>query len=89
MELKDGTYQSYGQDLAIERGLLIFNGPLDSPQLDIRATRQIDDIVAGIHLTGTPAALLSTVYSEPAMRGRRSLVVFADGPTRVRRNIDR
>ena len=55
VELTDGIYKSYGQELAIERGLLIFNGPLDSPQLDIRAIREVDAITAGIHLTGTPS----------------------------------
>ena len=33
--LVDGRYEAYGQELEIERGSLIFTGPLDEPLLDI------------------------------------------------------
>ena len=39
LELRNGRYESYGQKLAIERGRLLFAGPLDNPALDVRATR--------------------------------------------------
>ena len=54
LSLREGIYKAYGQDLEIERGQLIFNGPLDNPQLDIRAVRRTTDVVAGIQITGTP-----------------------------------
>lgn len=67
LSLREGRYKAYGQELTIERGELIFNGPLDNPNLDVRATRSANDVVAGIQLTGTPSQLRSTLYSEPAL----------------------
>ena len=67
LALREGRYKAYGQELEIERGELIFNGPLDNPQLDVRAIRRISDVIAGIQLSGTPAELQSSVFSEPAM----------------------
>jgi translocation and assembly module TamB len=53
--LREGRYSAYGQELNIDSGELIFNGPLDNPTLNVRASRTASDgTVAGIHLTGTP-----------------------------------
>src|SRR5690606_22166816 len=41
--IEEGTFSAYGQTLAIEQGLLVFTGPPNNPQLDIRATRVVDD----------------------------------------------
>ncbi len=79
LELTDGSYSSYGQDLDIERGLLIFNGPLDNPQLDVRASRQVGTVTAGIHLTGVPSALSSSVYSNPPLREAEALSYLLTG----------
>jgi len=35
----NGSYRAYGQQLAIETGVLLFNGPYDDPTLDILAIR--------------------------------------------------
>lgn len=78
--LHDGRYKAYGQNLDIESGELIFNGPLTSPALNIRATRTAsDNTVAGIHLTGTPDALTSRVYSEPALADAEALSYLLTG----------
>ena len=77
---RGGRYQAYGQNLAIESGELIFNGPLINPTLNIRATRKATDgTVAGIHLTGTPTALKSQVYSEPAKGDAEALSYLLTG----------
>ena len=78
--LRGGRYQAYGQNLAIDSGELIFNGPLINPTLNIRATRKATDgTVAGIHLTGTPMALKSQVYSEPAKGDAEALAYLLTG----------
>ena len=77
---RGGRYQAYGQNLAIESGELIFNGPLTNPTLNIRATREATDgTVAGIHLTGTPTALKSQVYSEPEKGDAEALSYLLTG----------
>jgi translocation and assembly module TamB len=77
--LRDGRYKAYGQDLEIERGELIFNGPLDNPQLDVRATRKAGDVTAGIRLNGTPENLRSEVFSEPALSDAETLSYLLTG----------
>ncbi len=77
--LTDGRYKAYGQELEIERGELIFNGPLSNPQLDVRAIRRATDVVAGIQLSGTPSQLRSSVFSEPALSDAEALSYLLTG----------
>jgi translocation and assembly module TamB len=62
-----GTYNAYGQTLDLERGQLLFNGPLDNPGLDVSAVRTIDSVRAGVELTGTLRQPETRVFSTPAM----------------------
>ena len=62
-----GTYQAYGQDLDIERGRLLFSGPVTNPNLDIRAVRRVQADTAGLAVTGNVAQPVLEVYSVPAM----------------------
>ncbi len=48
-----GTYYAFGQQLTIDHGQLIFDGPLDNPALDIVALRKNLAVEAGVELTGT------------------------------------
>ena len=68
VSLHDGRYTAYGQKLEIERGELAFNGPLDAPNLDVRAVRKMPDVTAGVQLTGQPYRLKSTVFSASGKR---------------------
>lgn len=80
LDLYDGRYKAYGQELEIESGSLIFNGPLENPVLDVQAERRINsDIVAGITLAGTPRAPQSALYSEPAMSDAEVLSYLITG----------
>ncbi|HUO66178.1 MAG TPA: translocation/assembly module TamB domain-containing protein [Gammaproteobacteria bacterium] len=69
-----GSYNAYGQKLELERGLLLFNGPLDNPGLDVRAARTVETTVntavpirVGVELTGTLKAPRTRVISTPVM----------------------
>lgn len=78
--LRGGRYKAYGQNLEIETGELIFNGPLTNPALNIRATRTAsDETIAGISLSGTPANLESEVFSEPALADAEALSYLLTG----------
>ncbi len=79
LSLRDGRYKAYGQELEIERGQLIFNGPLDNPQLDIRAVRKTTEVLAGIVLSGTPTQLRSDVFSEPPLGDAEALSYLLTG----------
>jgi translocation and assembly module TamB len=73
LNLKDGRYAAYGQRLTIRRARLFFAGPLDQPYLDIEAIRQVDDVIAGIRLTGSAEQPTSEVFAEPAMSQEQAL----------------
>ena len=63
----DGSYDAYGQSLALDRGELIFQGPLDNPGLDVRAIRTIGETTVGVQLSGTLQAPQTRMFSDPAM----------------------
>lgn len=81
LNLTEGFYKLYGQRLDIERGELIFNGPIDNPAIDVKAARKSDDgtVTAGILISGTVNQLQSTLYSEPAMSQLEILSYLATG----------
>jgi autotransporter translocation and assembly factor TamB len=65
IDMEKGSYKSYGQDLAIKRGKIAFNGPLDNPWLDVEATRLSKDekVTAIVNVSGplkTPKTRLSS-----------------------------
>lgn len=60
-----GTYTAFGQRLEIERGELLFSGPVDNPGLDIRAMRKRQAVEAGVAVTGTLRSPLARIVSEP------------------------
>jgi translocation and assembly module TamB len=64
---QDGIYNAYGQKLTVDRGLLIFNGPLDNPRLDIEATRPNLDLRVGAAVTGMASNPRIRLFSEPEM----------------------
>ncbi|MFT7009030.1 MAG: translocation and assembly module TamB [Colwellia sp.] len=65
----DGTFEAYGQKLKIEKGELTFNGPIDNPYFNLRASRYIkaEDIEVGIEITGLADALDMQLFSSPSM----------------------
>ncbi|NKE73224.1 translocation/assembly module TamB domain-containing protein [Candidatus Manganitrophus noduliformans] len=67
LRIEEGKYQAYGQKLEITEGRLIFAGPTDNPGLDIRAVRKVEEITAGIHVSGTLKRPQSTLFSDPPM----------------------
>jgi len=71
-----GDYEIYGQKLAIERGDLLFNGgPLDTPSLNLRVTRNIEQTgidqrppeKIGARVTGTIDRPELSLFSTPPL----------------------
>ncbi len=67
LTLQEARYKAYGQDLVIERGRLIFAGPMENPALDFRAVRRVQGVTVGLDVGGTLRAPRSRVFSEPPM----------------------
>jgi translocation and assembly module TamB len=61
----DGTYEAFGRKLNIERGIINFNGPIDNPNINIRAMRRNQEVEAGVEVTGTVRIPRVRLVSEP------------------------
>lgn len=75
LQLTEGKYKAYGQNLTIETGRLVFGGgPIVNPGLDVRATRKAKDgVTAGFEVHGTLETPQLSVFSDPPMAERDAL----------------
>ncbi|EXI80830.1 MAG: Autotransporter assembly factor TamB [Candidatus Accumulibacter appositus] len=62
-----GRFDAYGQKLAIERGILNFQGLIDNPGLNIRAIRTNLPVEAGVEVTGTARRPVVKLVSDPVV----------------------
>jgi translocation and assembly module TamB len=65
VNLLNGRYEAYGQQLDIERGILNFQGLLENPALNILALRKGLPVEAGVEITGFAQAPQIRLVSEP------------------------
>ncbi len=67
LELVDGSFEAYGQELQLRKARLLFVGNLNQPYLDIEAIRRVDTVVAGLRMTGPVQSPTSEVFSNPEL----------------------
>ncbi|MCP4286275.1 MAG: hypothetical protein GY792_17820 [Gammaproteobacteria bacterium] len=81
IELRNGSYKSYGQDLEVERGRLLFAGPPGNPDVDLRAVRLSHDerVKAYLAVNGPLSKPRLRVYSEPAQPDAEALAYLLTG----------
>lgn len=79
----DGRFKAFGQDLLIRRGQILFSGPPGLPTLDFEAIRNPevteDDVIAGLSVTGLAEAPDVAIFSEPPMNETRALSYLLRG----------
>lgn len=68
-----GDYEAFGAKLAIERGILSFQGRLDNPSINILAMRRNQSVPAGVEVTGTAQQPRLALVSEPALAEEEKL----------------
>ena len=77
VNLVDGRFRAFAQDLIIREGILYFSGPPGEPLLDFEAIRNPDstedDVIAGIQVSGPASSPRLQIFSEPAMDESRAL----------------
>ncbi|GGI20798.1 translocation/assembly module TamB domain-containing protein [Oxalicibacterium faecigallinarum] len=75
LRVAKGTFKAYGRELAIEQGLLRFNGPLNNPSLDILAMRRGRDleVEAGVSVRGNVMTPRITLVSDPVVADAEKL----------------
>ncbi|MCQ8102811.1 translocation/assembly module TamB domain-containing protein [Methylomonas sp. SURF-2] len=81
VDMQQGRYQSYGQDLSLRKGRFLFNGPLAAPWLDVEAVRLSRDhgVTAVLQLSGPLNTPKTRVYSEPALPEADALAYLVTG----------
>lgn len=81
IEMRDGEYKSYGQDLTIEQGRLLFAGPPEQPDVDLRAMRLSRDgeVKAYLAMSGPLTQPRPRIYSEPALPESEALAYLVTG----------
>lgn len=81
ISIEEGRFRAYGQDLRVERGNLIFQGPPNNPGLDIVAYRLVPayNVKAGLMLGGTLMNPRSRVFSEPDMDETEAMAFLLTG----------
>ncbi|WP_355660122.1 autotransporter assembly complex protein TamB [Halomonas salifodinae] len=83
VNLVDGRFRAFGQDLLIREGRLIFSGPPDQPLLEVEAIRNPDitqdEVIAGLRITGLADEPELRIFSEPAMDEARALSYLLRG----------
>ncbi|HJV84500.1 MAG TPA: translocation/assembly module TamB domain-containing protein [Noviherbaspirillum sp.] len=73
VRIVSGTYEAFGTKLAIERGVINFQGPFANPNINIEAMRHEQDVAAGVHVTGTARQPRVQLVSEPDMPEQEKL----------------
>ncbi|WP_220717988.1 autotransporter assembly complex protein TamB [Agarivorans litoreus] len=83
IELVDGRFKAYGQNLVIEKGWLMFTGPLEQPYLDFQAIRNpdtiSDNVTVGVQVVGLADAPQVSLFSEPSMSQNEMLSYLLRG----------
>lgn len=79
LTVRQGSYQTYGRTLNIEHGKLLFFGSYDNPALDIRATREAEDVKVGVQMNGTLRNVSSQLFSTPTLPDGDIIAVMLTG----------
>ena len=83
LQILNGEYRAYGQELIIRAGEVQFNGPFSQPLLFIEAIRDPqlteDGVIAGIVIDGTANQPNIRLFSEPAMNQSANLAYLLSG----------
>ena len=79
----NATFYAYGQRLQVDPGILIFDGPIDNPTLQITAWRKNQAVEAGVQVSGTVRAPRVQIVSQPQVpEGERlSWLVLGRAPS--------
>jgi translocation and assembly module TamB len=95
LNILDGTFRSFGQDLEIEWGRIAFDGqPVTEPELDIRAVRWIqgDERIqaAGLHISGSLEHSRLELFSRPQIdeESIQAYLLTGRGPDSAERTLN-
>ncbi|MGQ9443993.1 autotransporter assembly complex protein TamB [[Pasteurella] aerogenes] len=84
INLHEGRYAAFGQDLLIRKGQISFSGMPSQPMLEIEAIRNPDamedsNVTAGVNVVGIADSPEVTVFSQPSMPQDQALAYLLTG----------
>ncbi|MDX7990184.1 autotransporter assembly complex protein TamB [Xenorhabdus littoralis] len=83
IDIPEGRFHAYGQDLQVRRGTIMFSGPPDQPLLNIEAIRNPEStangVIAGVRVTGLADKPKVEVFSDPAKSQQEALSYLLRG----------
>lgn len=83
IDIPSGRLHAYGQDLIVNKGQLLFSGPVDQPYLNIEAIRNPDftedDIMVGVRVTGLTDHPKVEVFSDPVKSQQEAMSYLLRG----------
>jgi len=83
LQFEDGRYRSFGQDLYIRKGQVVFSGSVENPYINVEAIRNTelteDNVIVGIRLIGPVKKPVFTIFSEPEMQQTRMISYLLRG----------
>jgi translocation and assembly module TamB len=84
LTIEEGWYKAYGQTLDIDRGRLTYRGgPVDNPELDVRAVRYLETYLVGVNVRGTLQDPTIEVFSDPPRPRQYALYLLLLGEAPV------
>lgn len=83
INVPQGQFKAYGQDLIVRRGEFMFAGAAENPLINLEAIRNpdktADDVIAGIRVTGQADRPEVTIFTEPQKSQTESLSYLMRG----------
>lgn len=83
INIPEGRFHAYGQDLIVRKGQILFSGPIDQPFLNVEAIRNPestnDNVIAGVRVTGLADKPKATIFSEPVKSQEEALSYLLRG----------
>jgi translocation and assembly module TamB len=79
VNITNGSYRAYGQNLEVDTGILQFAGPLDNPGISVSAYRPNLPIKAGVNISGNVRQPKVTLVSVPAQTEADTLSYLMTG----------
>lgn len=79
----DATYRAYGKTLQVDPGIVVFDGPLRNPALQIEAWRKNQEVPAGVRVSGNLEQPRVELISDPPLPegAKLSWLVLGRAPT--------
>ncbi|MEQ2024190.1 translocation/assembly module TamB domain-containing protein [Xenorhabdus szentirmaii] len=83
IDIPEGRFHAYGQDLQVRKGTIMFSGPPDLPLLNIEAIRNPEStankVIAGVKVTGVADKPKVEIFSDPVKSQQEALSYLLRG----------